>query len=397
MPPDLTARVEATCRGLGLSADEARAIAERAAVWSETGKARRSLGGISGAVKAAPRAAGAPLRVYGWASVVDDGTQIVVDHDGDVIPARELERAVTAAGIGLPLDVDHRKTRVGRIVESLWLDAAKRRALGVDETGPTGWWIGAEVTDPATIARVEAGELPELSMRFARRRTLLTGETAKALAADEPAGLAVLTDLQIRDVSLVPLGAGRGVEVREQRKELQTMTPDEILTAIGAMPPEQIQALMAAIQKKFGEPAEPPEAAATPEMAAQKAREDAMKARLATLEEQIKRRDLVDALKARGLGDGIPGASLTEVADLLSGASPALRPVLDRVVAASAEQAKALATRSGLTGAGPSGGGDFDSLYEQAKARDPKADPATLIEQIKTQNPAAYAARYARS
>ena len=399
MPQDLTARVEATCLRLGLSPEAAKAIAARAVTWAETGKTRHTTADLRVAIKAASRSdTTGPLRVFGWASTVDDGTAIVVDHDGDVIPAAELERA-SSKGLALPLDVDHQRREIGRITESLWIDPAKRLSLGVSPEGPSGWWIGAEVTDPETIARVDSGELRELSMRFGRTRTVLAPEAAKALGADETRGLAVLTDLEIRDVSLVPAGAGRGVEIRETRKAGGgQMTPDEMLAAIAALPPEQRAALMSAIQAKFGEPAEPPEAPKMdPEKEQAKAREEAMKADIHNLQEQIKRRDLVDSLKTRGFGDGIPGASLTEVADLLSGASPALRPVLDRVVAASAEQAKALATRAGLTGAGPTGGTDFDSLYEAAKARDPKADPSALIEQIKTTNPAAYAARYARS
>ena len=391
---DLWASTEATCLRLGMSPEQARAIADRAVEWRESGKSRAHAehAEVRARVEAAKAASGA-LRVYGWASVVDDGARLVVDHDGDIIPPAELERAVTRA-LGLPLDVDHRKTAVGAITESMWLDPAKRLALGIAPEGVTGWWIGGEVTDPATIARVESGELRELSMRFARRRVPLNAdaEAAKALNPSDVPGLAVLVDLEIRDVSLVAEGAGVGVDIRETRKskEINTMTLDEIMAAIGGLSPEDKAKLMAAMAPPEDMDAKAP--AETPEQAKARAEAEAMKARVVALESQIKRRDLSDAVKTR-IGE-VPGASADALVDALMALPDAHRATVESIAKASAEAAKALGQRQGGTGPGPTGATTFDQAYEVAKARSPKASPNEWLEAVRTEHPDLYRARF---
>lgn len=388
---DLWASTEATCLRLGMTAEQARAIADRAVEWRETGKSRTHdvLAELRARVEAA-KAAGGALRIYGWASVVDDGAQLVVDHDGDIIPPAELERAVSKA-LGLPLDVDHRKAVVGAITESLWLDPAKRVAIGVAPDGRTGWWIGGEVTDPATIARVESGELRELSMRFARRRVPLDVEAAKMLNPSDVPGLAVLVDLEIRDVSLVAEGAGKGVAICETRKnkEHTKMTLDEILAAIGGLSPEDKAKLLAALAPAEDMDAAPAE---TPEQAKAKAAAEAMKARVVALEWQIKRRDTLDAVKSR-IGE-VPGASTDALVDALMALPDAHRATVEAIAKASAEAAKALSQRQGATGPGPTGASTFDQAYEAAKSKAPKASPSDWLESVRTEHPDLYRARF---
>jgi hypothetical protein len=373
---------------------QARAIADRAVEWRESGKARTSSdhAEVRARVETA-KAAGGGLRIYGWASVVDDGARLVVDHDGDIIPPAELERAA-AKGLGVPLDVDHRKVEVGRISESMWLDPAKRLALGVPPEGPTGWWIGGEVTDAATIARVESGELRELSMRFRRRRVPLDVTAEKALNFTDVPGLAVLVDLEIADVSLVAEGAGKGVAIRETRKNKETysMKIEEIQAAIAALSPEDKAMLMASLMPPTEVEDKKPE---TPEQAKARAEAEAMKARVVALEAQIKRRDIADAVKAR-IGE-VPGATHDDLVNVLVALPEAQRTVVESIAKASSEQAKALQARQGLTAPGSGSIATFDDAYMAAKSKAPKATPDELAAMVAVDHPTLYAERFARN
>lgn len=110
----------------------------------------------------------APERiVFGWASVAQrtDGTA-VVDSEGHRIALAELERAAyghveafRAAG------VDHQGEAVGTLVESMVFTPEKLAKMGLPADAlPGGWWVGYRV-DPATFARVTAGELRALSIQ----------------------------------------------------------------------------------------------------------------------------------------------------------------------------------------------------------------------------------------
>jgi hypothetical protein len=388
---DLWASTEATCLRLGMPPAQARAIADRAVEWRETGKARAPSdhAEVRARVETVKAATGG-LRIYGWASVVDDGARLVVDHDGDIIPPAELERAAAKA-LGAPLDVDHRKVEVGRISESMWLDPAKRIALGVPTEGPTGWWIGGEVTDAATIARVESGELRELSMRFRRRRVPLDVTAEKALNPTDVPGLAVLVDLEIADVSLVAEGAGKGVVIRETRKNKETskMTIEEIQAAIAALSPEDKASLMASLM-----PPTEAEDKMTPEQAKARAEAETMKARVVALEAQIKRRDIADAVKAR-IGE-VPGATHDDLVSVLVALPEAQRTVVESIARASSEAAKALQTRQGLTAPGSGSIATFDDAYMAAKSKAPKATPDELAAMVAVDHPTLYASRFGR-
>jgi hypothetical protein len=104
----------------------------------------------------------------GWASVVTaaDGTPIV-DHDGDIIPIEELEKAAHEAfllgGQGKAGDM-HKRQGVASVVESIVLDKAKREALGFGE-GPEGWVVTLHVHDQKLWDMVKSGERMELSLR----------------------------------------------------------------------------------------------------------------------------------------------------------------------------------------------------------------------------------------
>ncbi len=120
--------------------------------------------------------------VFGLASVAlkADG-EAVVDSQGDIIPAQELERAqyryVLASRRGGTM---HETIGTGTLVESFAVTpeklAALHKALGI-EANISGFkgvatWVGYKVTDPETWARVKSGELRSFSIggRARRRR-----------------------------------------------------------------------------------------------------------------------------------------------------------------------------------------------------------------------------------
>jgi hypothetical protein len=102
--------------------------------------------------------------IFGWASVVTKGGQLIVDKQGDVIEPHELEPAAYAyvkdhRGHG------HMHDRVisTDLVESMMFTAEKQKALGVD-LGQEGWWVGFYVGDDAVWQDYKEGKLPEFSI-----------------------------------------------------------------------------------------------------------------------------------------------------------------------------------------------------------------------------------------
>jgi len=142
---------------------------------------------------------------FGWASVVKDANgRVIIDHDSDVIPSEELEKAAyTYVLDSRDAGEMHERRGVGRLVESCFLDTAKRAAMGVPE-GPTAWWVGYRIDDDAVLKRVESGELAELSIAGVADRVPLEGSP----------GVFKLLNLEIEEVSFVDKGAGIGVTVR---------------------------------------------------------------------------------------------------------------------------------------------------------------------------------------
>lgn len=106
--------------------------------------------------------------VTGWASIVtDENGRPIVDHDGDIIPIDELEKAAKEAfvsgGRGKGGDM-HKRTGVADIVESLVLTQEKRAALGLGH-GPEGWVVTLKIHDDGLWSDIKSGEKLELSIR----------------------------------------------------------------------------------------------------------------------------------------------------------------------------------------------------------------------------------------
>lgn len=100
----------------------------------------------------------------GWASVIEENGEVVVDAQGDMIPEAVIVEAAHR------FMRDYRKGRVMHtgphaidIVESVVLTKAMQNAMGID-LGKVGWWIVAEINDPAIWKRVESGDLRAFSI-----------------------------------------------------------------------------------------------------------------------------------------------------------------------------------------------------------------------------------------
>ena len=112
--------------------------------------------------------------ITGAASIATDANgDPVVDHDGDIIPIEELEKAVAEAmqatgGSGQVGDM-HERQGVGDVVESMVLTREKRQALGLGD-GPEFWAVTLKIHDKALLKEIAKGRKLELSINgFAER------------------------------------------------------------------------------------------------------------------------------------------------------------------------------------------------------------------------------------
>lgn len=98
---------------------------------------------------------------FGWASVAN-----IVDSQGDVIDAEELEQAaynfVRFYREGGEM---HERGGCAELVESIVFTPEKLKALGLNENAlPPCWWIGFYVTDEAVWQKVKSGEYSMFSI-----------------------------------------------------------------------------------------------------------------------------------------------------------------------------------------------------------------------------------------
>jgi len=251
-----------------------------------------------------------PIRglVTGWAAISTDDTWTpVVDHDGEVLPIYELEKAAHAAfteasGSGKAGDM-HARQGVADVVESFVLDKAKRVALGFGDPQPghpaEGWIVTLKLRDPRLIEDVAAGRKLELSIKGRGRRIGFAdwqssqGEIAKAYKprTGEPS---VVVDLELDQAELLSVvdkgasGNGRvspkivlikrkgiggamgfiskwfGKDGKLQKADAMAMkSPKELLEgAMDGIPEEKANVIMAAIAALVAEQGgkvEPPE------------------------------------------------------------------------------------------------------------------------------------------
>lgn len=108
-------------------------------------------------------------QVFGFFSVVETDGIPVIDSQGDVIVAADIEKAiyryVKFSGMG---DDRHDTRCKAKLIESMWFSKEKQDALGID-LGFVGWWGGFEVHDDAMWAKIKTGEYESFSIGGAGR------------------------------------------------------------------------------------------------------------------------------------------------------------------------------------------------------------------------------------
>lgn len=103
-------------------------------------------------------------RVYGFASVSTVKGQELVDAHGDVIGAADLEEA--AATFRGAAGLNHQGEAIGEVFESVYVDAEKAKAMGLEGAdGFAGWWIGVQLPPGPVWESVKAGKLPAFSIQ----------------------------------------------------------------------------------------------------------------------------------------------------------------------------------------------------------------------------------------
>ena len=102
--------------------------------------------------------------VYGWASVVTEDGEAVVDRQGDVIEAATLVKAVNEfmehVRVGKAM---HTGEQVGTVVHSLPITKEIGDALGI-QSNREGWVVAYKVFDDAVWDMVKSGELAAFSI-----------------------------------------------------------------------------------------------------------------------------------------------------------------------------------------------------------------------------------------
>lgn len=108
--------------------------------------------------------------VYGWASVIEENGEPVVDSQDDLIREPVLQKAAHQFILEYRAGkLMHQGKAVGSVVESMVFTKSLQQALGVN-LNKIGWLIAYKVEDDALWARVKAGEFPAFSIGGHGRR-----------------------------------------------------------------------------------------------------------------------------------------------------------------------------------------------------------------------------------
>lgn len=102
--------------------------------------------------------------VYGWASVVSENGQPLIDRQGDIIQPDELvqaaQRFISESRTALAM---HEGSPKGEVVESIVFTDDVQKALGIN-LGKVGWFIVMKIHDDDVWAKAKAGELTAFSI-----------------------------------------------------------------------------------------------------------------------------------------------------------------------------------------------------------------------------------------
>jgi hypothetical protein len=115
-------------------------------------------------------------QIFGWASVTSINGQPVIDLQEDILPLDEIEKAAydfvekSRVGGNMHQKGDTGPIHVSDMIESFVVTPEKKKAMGLPDDFPEGWWTGFKVNDDATWADAKAGKLAGLSIHGSGRR-----------------------------------------------------------------------------------------------------------------------------------------------------------------------------------------------------------------------------------
>ena len=116
-------------------------------------------------------------QVFGWASVIEVDGEPIVDLQGDIISAEEMEKAAyvyvqkSRKGGDMHLRKGLEPVHKSDMIESLVVTDEKREAMGLPDSVPTGWWVGFQVNDPEHWADIKSGKRTGFSIHGHGKRT----------------------------------------------------------------------------------------------------------------------------------------------------------------------------------------------------------------------------------
>jgi hypothetical protein len=116
-------------------------------------------------------------QVFGWASIVEIGGEPVVDRQGDLMDAEEIEKAAYAyvqksrkGGHQHKRTEDDQPFHASNMIESIVFTDEKVSKMGLPDDFPRGWWVGYKVEDEETWQKVKKREVTGFSIHGKGKR-----------------------------------------------------------------------------------------------------------------------------------------------------------------------------------------------------------------------------------
>lgn len=109
-------------------------------------------------------------QIFGWASTATMKGELVVDSQGDTIDIDTLEKAAYSFALNSRTGSEmHSGLKKARMIESWMATKEKQKALGID-LGREGWWVGFQIDDGDTWAKIKDGTYKDFSIGGIGRR-----------------------------------------------------------------------------------------------------------------------------------------------------------------------------------------------------------------------------------
>ncbi len=108
--------------------------------------------------------------VFGWASVISEKGEVVVDSQGDMIREDVLAKAAREFVLDERAGkVMHQGKRIADVVESIVFTKELQKILGID-LGKVGWFVAFKIRDEKIWKKVKDGTLSMFSIGGLGRR-----------------------------------------------------------------------------------------------------------------------------------------------------------------------------------------------------------------------------------